>query len=102
MAPPREAFVPKAPETPAGRSPAAVTQPPTAPAPADEAPAAPVSLPRDPAARLTALFDAGTMTLLPTVAPEGSGAIAARGLIDGSGAVAFASDPRVQGGAMGT
>src|SRR5580693_8151441 len=69
---------------------------------ADGAPAAPVSLPRDPAARLTALFDAGTMTLLPAVAPDGSGAIAARGLIDGSGAVAFASDPRVQGGAMGT
>ena len=42
------------------------------------------------------------MTLLPAVAPDGSGAIAARGLIDGSGAVAFASDPRVQGGAMGT
>jgi acetyl-CoA/propionyl-CoA carboxylase carboxyl transferase subunit len=69
---------------------------------ADGTPAAPVSLPRDPAARLTALFDAGTMTLLPAVAPDGSGAIAARGLIDGSGAVAFASDPRVQGGAMGT
>ena len=69
---------------------------------ADGAPAATVSLPRDPAARLTALFDAGTMTLLPSVAPDGSGAIAAAGLIDGSGAVAYASDPRVQGGAMGT
>src|SRR5580692_4466069 len=80
----------------------AVSEKSAAGTPADGAPAAPVSLPRDPAARLTALFDAGTMTLLPAVAPDGSGAIAARGLIDGSGAVAFASDPRVQGGAMGT
>src|SRR5580704_14455745 len=80
----------------------AVSEKSAAGTPADGTPAAPVSLPRDPAARLTALFDAGTMTLLPAVAPDGSGAIAARGLIDGSGAVAFASDPRVQGGAMGT
>jgi acetyl-CoA/propionyl-CoA carboxylase carboxyl transferase subunit len=69
---------------------------------ADGAPAAAVSLPRDPVARLTALFDPGTMTLLPSVAPDGPGAIAASGEIDGSGAVAYASDPRVQGGAMGT
>src|SRR6516165_3678488 len=64
-----------------------------------EKPAA--ALPRDPVARLTALFDAGTMSLLTSVAADGSGAVAASGLIDGSGAVAFASDPRVQGGAMG-
>src|SRR5215469_907873 len=69
---------------------------------ADGASAAAVSLPRDPAVRLAALFDEGTMSLLPAVGPDGSGAIAASGLIDGSGAVAFASDPRVQGGAMGT
>jgi acetyl-CoA/propionyl-CoA carboxylase carboxyl transferase subunit len=80
----------------------AVSEKSAAGTPADGAPAAPVSLPRDPVGRLTALFDSGTMTLLPAVAPDGSGAIAARGLIDGSGAVAFASDPRVQGGAMGT
>jgi acetyl-CoA/propionyl-CoA carboxylase carboxyl transferase subunit len=61
---------------------------------------APALLPRDPVARLTALFDAGTMS--PLMAIDGSGAVAATGLIDGSGAVAFASDPRVQGGAMGT
>ena len=61
-----------------------------------------VWLPRDPAARLAALFDPGTRAPLPSVAPDGSGAVAAVGLIDGSGAVAFASDPRVQGGAMGT
>src|SRR5271165_3284932 len=62
----------------------AVSEKSAAGTPADGAPAAPVSLPRDPAARLTALFDPGTMTLLPSVAPDGSGAIAARGLIVGS------------------
>jgi len=67
-----------------------------------ETSASAVSLPRDPAARLAALFDPGTMAPLPSVAADGSGAVAAVGLIDGSGAVAFASDPRVQGGAMGT
>ena len=67
-----------------------------------ETPASGVSLPRDPVARLAALFDTGTMSLLTPVAADGAGAIAAVGLIDGSGAVAFASDPRVQGGAMGT
>jgi acetyl-CoA/propionyl-CoA carboxylase carboxyl transferase subunit len=59
------------------------------------------SLPRDPVVRLAALFDEGTLELLTALSPEGSGAVAATGLIDGSGAVAFASDPRVQGGAMG-
>jgi acetyl-CoA/propionyl-CoA carboxylase carboxyl transferase subunit len=67
-----------------------------------ETPASGVSLPRDPAARLAALFDPDTMTPLTSVAADGSGAVAAAGLIDGSGAVAFASDPRVQGGAMGS
>jgi acetyl-CoA/propionyl-CoA carboxylase carboxyl transferase subunit len=64
--------------------------------------AAEAHLPRDPVARLAALFDDGTLSLLTETAIEGSGAVAATGLIDGSGAVAFASDPRVQGGAMGT
>ena len=65
----------------------------------------PDALPRDPRERLAALFDAGTLELL---AIEGSGpedrsgALAGFGLIDGAGAVAFASDARVQGGAMGS
>jgi acetyl-CoA/propionyl-CoA carboxylase carboxyl transferase subunit len=59
------------------------------------------SLPRDPVARLAALFDEGTLELLTSLSSDGSGAVAAAGLIDGGGAVAFASDPRVQGGAMG-
>jgi acetyl-CoA/propionyl-CoA carboxylase carboxyl transferase subunit len=59
------------------------------------------SLPRDPVARLAALFDEGTLELLTALSADGSGAVAATGLIDGGGAVAFASDPRVQGGAMG-
>ncbi len=62
-----------------------------------------VALPRDPRERLAALFDPGTLELFP--APdedERNGALAGTGLIQGSGAVAFASDPRAQGGAMGT
>ncbi|HEY4462871.1 MAG TPA: carboxyl transferase domain-containing protein [Streptosporangiaceae bacterium] len=56
-------------------------------------------MPRDPVGRLEALFDAGTLEL---IAPEAQdGAVAGTGLIHGTGAVAFASDPRVQGGAMG-
>ena len=55
---------------------------------------------RDPVDRLEALFDQGTMRLL---APhDASGAAAARGQISGMPAVCFASDPQVQGGAMGT
>ena len=60
------------------------------------------TLPRDPRQRLEALFDPGTIRLLS--APddhERSGALAAMGLIRGTSAVAFASDPRVQGGALG-
>jgi acetyl-CoA/propionyl-CoA carboxylase carboxyl transferase subunit len=52
---------------------------------------------RDPAARLAALFDAGDFGVL----AEGSGAIAAAGRVDGVPVVAFATDPRVMGGAMG-
>ena len=59
-------------------------------------------LPRDPRERLAALFDPGTLELLPAPHDDGrSGAVAGTGLIQGAGAVAFASDPRVQGGAMG-
>jgi acetyl-CoA/propionyl-CoA carboxylase carboxyl transferase subunit len=59
-------------------------------------------LPRDPRERLAALFDAGTLELLPADGDDRSGAVAGVGLIGGSGAVAFACDPRVQGGAMGS
>src|SRR5271156_357313 len=59
-------------------------------------------LPRDPKERLKALFDPGTLNLLPTDGDERSGVVAGVGLVHGAGAVAFASDPRVQGGAMGT
>jgi acetyl-CoA/propionyl-CoA carboxylase carboxyl transferase subunit len=58
-------------------------------------------LSRDPRERLAALFDEGTLELL-AASDENCGALAGTGLIHGIGAVAFASDPRVQGGAMGT
>ena len=74
----------------------------SSPAPGGPSPAPPderSTLPRDPVLRLEALFDTGTLEL---IAPDArTGAIAGAGLIDGTGAVAFASDPRVQGGAMG-
>ncbi len=71
----------------------------------DAAPTAsrPVSLPRDPRERLAALFDPGTLELLPAAdADERSGVVAGSGLVHGASVVAFASDPRVQGGAMGS
>jgi len=55
---------------------------------------------RNPEDRLAALFDPGTVRLL--TPHDDSGAVAACGQIDGMLAVAFASDPRVQGGAMST
>ena len=55
---------------------------------------------RDPRARLEELFDVGTLKLV--VPPDTSGVLAGTGCIDGMPAVAFASDPRVQGGAMGS
>ncbi len=60
------------------------------------------ALPRDPRERLAALFDPGTLDLLATDGDNRSGVVAGVGLVHGAGAVAFASDPRVQGGAMGT
>jgi acetyl-CoA/propionyl-CoA carboxylase carboxyl transferase subunit len=62
--------------------------------------AAPVTMTRDPEARLQALFDPGTVRLL--TPHDDSGAVAACGQIAGMPAVSFASDPKVQGGAMGT
>ncbi|HEY5354771.1 MAG TPA: carboxyl transferase domain-containing protein [Streptosporangiaceae bacterium] len=55
---------------------------------------------RDPEVRLEALFDPGSVRLL--TPHDASGEVAATGTIDGMTAVAFASDPRVQGGAMGS
>jgi acetyl-CoA/propionyl-CoA carboxylase carboxyl transferase subunit len=60
------------------------------------------ALTRDPRERLAALFDPGTLELLAADGDERSGVFAGVGLMHGAGAVAFASDPRVQGGAMGT
>ncbi|HYS30701.1 MAG TPA: carboxyl transferase domain-containing protein [Streptosporangiaceae bacterium] len=51
-------------------------------------------------ARLGALFDPGTLELL--LPADDSGVLAGEGQIGGMPAVAFASDPRVQGGAMGS
>ena len=57
-------------------------------------------LTRDPRVRLAALFDEGNMR---EITPrDDSGVLAGMGRIDGARAVAFASDPRVQGGAMGS
>jgi acetyl-CoA/propionyl-CoA carboxylase carboxyl transferase subunit len=70
------------------------------PAAAANGQAAPATMTRDPEARLQALFDPGTVRLL--TPHDDSGALAARGQIDGMPAVSFASDPKVQGGAMGT
>jgi acetyl-CoA/propionyl-CoA carboxylase carboxyl transferase subunit len=58
------------------------------------------TLSRDPEVRLEALFDPGSVRLL--TPHDKSGAVAATGTIDGMTAVAFASDPRVQGGALGS
>jgi acetyl-CoA/propionyl-CoA carboxylase carboxyl transferase subunit len=55
---------------------------------------------RDPEARLRALFDDGSLRLL---APrDDSGVLCARGEIDGTPAIAYASDATRMGGAMGS
>lgn len=55
--------------------------------------------PRSPRARLTALFDDGQFV---AITPEDDrGVLAGVGAVDGTHAVAFATDPTVQGGAMG-
>ncbi|GII91812.1 acyl-CoA carboxylase subunit beta [Sinosporangium siamense] len=55
--------------------------------------------PRDPGLRLAAYFDEGSVRL---ITPEDrSGVLAAMGRVEGVPAVAFCSDARVQGGAMG-
>jgi acetyl-CoA/propionyl-CoA carboxylase carboxyl transferase subunit len=55
---------------------------------------------RDPEVRLRTLFDAGTLRLL--VPRDSSGVLYARGEIDGTIAIAFATDGTTKGGAMGT
>ncbi len=55
--------------------------------------------PRDPDVRLGMLFDAGTLTYLS--GPNDSGAVSARGMIDGDPAIAYCSDGRQKGGALG-
>ncbi|MCK2217706.1 acyl-CoA carboxylase subunit beta [Actinomadura sp. ATCC 31491] len=55
--------------------------------------------PRDPLVRLTALLDAGS--LRPITPDDGSGVLAAMGRVEGVPVVAFCSDARFQGGAMG-
>jgi acetyl-CoA/propionyl-CoA carboxylase carboxyl transferase subunit len=56
--------------------------------------------PRDPVTRLRALFDPRTMRLITAV--DGSGAVAARGQLDGVDAIAYCTDGTTMGGAMGT
>ena len=68
-----------------------------APAATPNPAAGPVSR-RDPQFRLEALFDPGTLDLL--LPADDSGTMAGTGSIGGVHTVAFASDPRVQGGAM--
>ncbi len=55
---------------------------------------------RDPEVRLRALFDQGTMRLLSQ--RDDSGAVAARGAVEGTPTIAFATDATRMGGAMGT
>ncbi|MEV4493402.1 carboxyl transferase domain-containing protein [Micromonospora coxensis] len=55
---------------------------------------------RDPEVRLRALFDAGSMRLC--VSRDASGVVWARGEVEGSPVVAYATDATRMGGAMGT
>ena len=55
---------------------------------------------RDPLPRLTALFDEGSMRPVSTL--DKSGVLTARGEVNGSPVIAYCSDARVMGGAMGT
>jgi acetyl-CoA/propionyl-CoA carboxylase carboxyl transferase subunit len=81
----------------AANGPAANGPAPKASAPPGAGPAAGPQ--RDPQSRLEALFDEGTLELL--LPADDSGVLAGVGRIGDVQTVAFASDPRVQGGAMG-
>ncbi|MGY1745489.1 acyl-CoA carboxylase subunit beta [Blastococcus sp. SYSU D00695] len=63
------------------------------------APTPTVPDPRDPEDRLQRFFDEGSMSLL--AARDTSGALAARGTVAGTPAIAFCTDATVMGGAMG-
>jgi acetyl-CoA/propionyl-CoA carboxylase carboxyl transferase subunit len=63
------------------------------------APTLPAPDPRDPEDRLQRFFDAGSMSLL--AGRDTSGAMAARGTVGGTPAIAFCTDATVMGGAMG-
>jgi acetyl-CoA/propionyl-CoA carboxylase carboxyl transferase subunit len=54
---------------------------------------------RDPEVRLRALFDAGSLRL--PIPRDASGVLWARGVVDGTPAIAFATDATKMGGAMG-
>jgi acetyl-CoA/propionyl-CoA carboxylase carboxyl transferase subunit len=54
---------------------------------------------RDPELRLRSLFDEGTLRL--AMQPDSSGVLTARGEIDGTPAIAYATDATKMGGAMG-
>ena len=56
--------------------------------------------PRGPLKRLARLFDDGVFELLTPF--DDSGFVAAAGLVNGTPATSYASDPTIQGGAMGT
>jgi acetyl-CoA/propionyl-CoA carboxylase carboxyl transferase subunit len=60
--------------------------------------AAEVRDPRDPIARIARLLDAWPFA---TLADDDNGVVTARGLVAGVDTVVFATDPRVQGGALG-
>jgi acetyl-CoA/propionyl-CoA carboxylase carboxyl transferase subunit len=55
---------------------------------------------RDPQVRLRTLFDDGTLRLIHR--RDSSGVVTGRGEIDGQATVAFATDPTLMGGAMGS
>jgi len=55
---------------------------------------------RDPEVRLRALFDAGSLRL--AIPGDDSGVLWARGEIEGTPAIAYATDATIMGGAMGT
>jgi acetyl-CoA/propionyl-CoA carboxylase carboxyl transferase subunit len=69
-------------------------------APAADASSDAGAVDRDPHARLIELF--GAESLLVMRSDEGSGVVTALGRLDGRTTVAFATDPSIQGGAMGT
>jgi acetyl-CoA/propionyl-CoA carboxylase carboxyl transferase subunit len=76
------------------------TRPPAGTTAAPQARPMPGQPGRDPMDRLGALFDPDSLSLL--LPADTGGVLAGEGLIGGIPAVAFASDPRVQGGALGT